>query len=191
MEVKAMLIFLVFFLFLVVQRYAELIIANKNEVWMKSKGAFEVGRAHYKVIVSIHVLFFLSFLIEVVMRGTQLSALFPLILVIFILTQFIRVWAILSLGRYWNTKIIILPNAEIVKKGPYQYLRHPNYVVVTLEFILIPLLFNAYITAALFTLLNIIVVSIRIPTEEKALELLTDYQEQFSETKRFLPKSIK
>ncbi|MFC4322729.1 isoprenylcysteine carboxyl methyltransferase family protein [Litchfieldia salsa] len=186
-----MVIFCLFFLFLVTQRITELIIAKKNEKWMKSNGAFEVGQEHYNLIVSTHVLFFMSFCIEVLLKGIELSQIFPIIFTFFILSQFMRIWAIASLGRYWNTKIIIMPNAEIIKKGPYQYLRHPNYVVVTLELIIIPLLFNAYITATIFTLLNVLVLSIRIPAEEKALELLTNYEEQFSKTGRFIPKSIK
>ena len=66
-----------------------------------------------------------------------------------------------------------------MKKGPYRFLKHPNYLVVTLEFIVIPMLFEAYFTAFLFTILNAIILSIRIPTEEKALNELTEYQNIF------------
>ena len=91
------------------------------------------------------------------------------------LTQLIRVWALTSLGRYWNTKIIVLPGAKMVNKGPYRFLKHPNYLVVTIEFIVIPLMFEAYFTAFFFSLLNGIILRIRIAAEERALTQLTGY----------------
>jgi methyltransferase len=90
-----------------------------------------------------------------------------------------RVWVISSLGRFWNTKILVLPGANVVKKGPFHFIRHPNYVVVTCEIIVIPLMFGAYFTAVIFTILNIIILSVRIPKEEAALREVTDYKEIF------------
>lgn len=183
-----MMSFLMLSIFLVIQRLSELVIANRNEAWMKAKGAYEVGEDHYKYLVILHVLFFLSFFSEVYLTNIQSSSLFTMIFIFFVLTQLLRVWVILSLGRYWNTKVLILPNETIIKKGPYKFMRHPNYVVVALELVLIPLLFNAYITALVFTLLNILILSIRIPIEEKALQEGTNYHDLFSNTKRFIPK---
>nr|WGD99142.1 isoprenylcysteine carboxylmethyltransferase family protein [Bacillus safensis] len=98
------------------------------------------------------------------------SRYFLVLLVFLLTTQVIRYWALCSLGTYWNTKILVVPNAMIVKKGPYRWLKHPNYVVVAIELMLIPLLFNAYFTAILFTCLNAwMMVLVRIQTEEKAL----------------------
>jgi methyltransferase len=94
----------------------------------------------------------------------------------------------MSLGSYWNTKIIIVPNDLVVLKGPYQYMRHPNYVVVAVEILFIPLLYQAYFTALLFSVLNIVMMTIRIPAEEKALQSHTNYQEVFNMRSRFLPK---
>ncbi|MFP3360072.1 isoprenylcysteine carboxylmethyltransferase family protein, partial [Planococcus sp. SIMBA_143] len=83
---------------------------------------------------------------------------------IFVLAQFLRFWTIKSLGRFWNTKIIVLPDANVVKKGPYRYIKHPNYVIVALEIISLPLIFSSYITAIVFTLLNgILLLKVRIP----------------------------
>jgi len=158
---------------------------------MKKQGGIEIGKHHYKYIVLVHVFFFLSLVIEYLLSPQGLSPFSIIILFFFLLTQFIRVWAIKSLGVQWNTKIIILPGRNMVTKGPYQYLKHPNYVVVILEILLIPLLFQAYYTALLFTLLNLIVLSIRIPIEEKALMDATDYAKAFEDRMRFVPKAVK
>ncbi|WP_066174102.1 isoprenylcysteine carboxyl methyltransferase family protein [Bacillus marinisedimentorum] len=162
-------------------------IARRNEAWMKSKGAREHGRQHYKYIVLVHVLFFFMFFVEGGLIQRSISDLWPLWLALFVFAQAMRVWALFSLGKFWNTKIIVLPGADVVAKGPYKYIRHPNYVVVALEFLSAPLLFDAYLTAALFTLLNIIVLSIRIPAEEKALREATDYSNIFEGKSRFTP----
>ncbi|RKJ60500.1 isoprenylcysteine carboxyl methyltransferase, partial [Butyricicoccus sp. 1XD8-22] len=96
-----------------------------------------------------------------------------------IFVQLMRIWCLMSLGIFWNTKIIILPGANIVKNGPYLFMRHPNYLVVCSEILVLPLMFNAYFTAILFTLLNFLMLSVRIPTEERALIEATNYSEQF------------
>lgn len=89
-----------------------------------------------------------------------------------IFTQALRYWSALFSGRCWNTKILVIPGTNLVRKGPYQWFKHPNYVAVALEFLLLPLLFQAYATALLFTVLNAAVMYIRIRTEEQALEKL-------------------
>ncbi|HZG71941.1 MAG TPA: isoprenylcysteine carboxylmethyltransferase family protein, partial [Chondromyces sp.] len=100
-------------------------------------------------------------------------------LVAFLALQFLRIWVITSLGRYWNTKIIVLRDADIVNKGPYKWFRHPNYIVVTLEFIVIPLIFQAYWTLLIFGLLNQLILFIRIREEERVLRQMTSYSETF------------
>jgi methyltransferase len=179
-----MSIFYLFFLIIVIQRLCELIIAKRNERWMKSRGAIEFGQEHYRLIVTVHAMFFVVYFLEVTAWQTKV------LLSIFIATQIVRIWALASLGHYWNTKIIVLPQANIVKKGPYRFLKHPNYLVVTIEFIIIPMLFEAYFTAFLFTILNGIILSIRIPAEEKALKELTEYQVSLLTKKRFNLKKV-
>lgn len=154
----------------------ELIIAKRNEERMKQRGAKEFGQLHYRFIVLVHSMFFVVYFIEETVWKRGVSVAWPLLLSVFILTQIIRFWALLSLGKYWNTKIIVLPNAPIIQKGPYRLMKHPNYLVVTVEFIIIPLLFNAYLTATLFTILNGIILAIRIPAEERALHTLSEYK---------------
>ena len=164
----------------VLQRLIELFVAKRNEKWMLSQGAFEVGATHYPIMVMMHVAFFVSFLLEVVVLGRTLSPFWILLLGIFLLTQAARIWCLLSLGKFWNTKIIILPGAAVVRRGPYKWLRHPNYLIVSIELLTLPLLFDAYFTAILYSLLNVWMLSVRIPAEEKALKEATNYRETFS-----------
>jgi len=164
----------------IIQRLAELIIAKRNETWMRNQGAFEVGARHYPIMVTMHVMFFVSLLLEVVIVNRPLSPIWVVFLSVFLVAQVARIWCLTSLGKFWNTKIIILPGADVVKKGPYAFIRHPNYVIVTTELLVLPLIFSAYFTAILFTMLNIWMLSVRIPTEEKALKQATNYEEKFS-----------
>ncbi|MCA0171004.1 isoprenylcysteine carboxyl methyltransferase family protein [Bacillus sp. RAR_GA_16] len=172
------------FMILIIQRLGELQLAKKNEKWMKARGAKEVGQDHYKYIVWLHISFLLAVGIETVLRGFSLSMIWIVMLGIFVFAQLLRFWTIRSLGKFWNTKIIVLPEANVVQKGPYRFMKHPNYVIVALEIISLPLIFSSYITAAVFTLLNaFLLLRIRIPIEEKALKDVTDYQVVFSNVK--------
>lgn len=153
---------------------------------MKARGGIEFGKSHYRYMVLGHSLFFIGYIIEVNAFGKNISPAWPMLLLLFLITQAGRLWALLSLGRFWNTKIIVVPQANVVKRGPYRFLKHPNYVVVAMEFIVIPLLFQAYLTAIVFSILNFLLMLIRIPLEEKALAELTDYESQFGEEEKML-----
>ncbi|MBS2771770.1 hypothetical protein KFV09_09515 [Anoxybacillus rupiensis] len=176
-----------FFCLIVSMRVLELWIAKRNERRLKAIGAKEFGRAHYRWMVIMHTFFLLSFLFESLYKGGHLSPWWPFFFGVFLIVQWLRIWSIVSLGPFWNTKILILPNAHVVVKGPYRFLRHPNYLVVVLEFLLIPLLFQAYITAVVFSVLNACVLFVRISTEEKALAAMTDYESRFQNRSRFFP----
>lgn len=168
-----MLVFYLFFGLLLFQRGLELVIAKRNERYLLSKGGYEVGREHYKYLVLLHAGFFCTLYIEVVYYGYSLTWWSLLPFSIFVIAQIIRIWSMVSLGRFWNTKIIILPEASLVRTGPYQYVRHPNYMVVATEILVIPLIFGAVYTAILFSLLNAyLLLFVRIPVEEKALKEL-------------------
>lgn len=173
------MIFYIIVFLVIAQRLTEVFIARRNEKWMLSQGAYEVGASHYPYMLALHSSFFLFLLVEVVTNTSSLSPLFPLFFMLFIAVQALRIWCLRSLGPFWNTKIIILPGAEVVKKGPYVFFRHPNYAVVCLEILLLPLMFQAYFTAFCFTLLNITMLSVRIPMEEKALRDATNYNHVF------------
>ena len=164
----------------IMQRFVELFVAKRNEKWMLRQGAFEVGARHYPLMVMMHAAFFLSLLLEVSIVDPGLSPFWTVLLALFLIAQIARVWCLTSLGKFWNTKILILPGANVVQKGPYKFMRHPNYVIVTTELLVLPLLFSAYFTAIVFSLLNVWMLSVRIPTEEKALKKATNYKERFS-----------
>ncbi|MFD2214312.1 isoprenylcysteine carboxyl methyltransferase family protein [Metabacillus endolithicus] len=181
------MLFYLLFSLLIVQRLTELYIAKKNEKWMINRGGEEHGNKHYPFIVSLHVLFLISLLLEVIIFHKDLTEVWFVLVPILFITQFMRYWSVISLGNYWNTKIIIVPNDIVVSKGPYQFIKHPNYVVVAVEILIIPLLFDAYVTSLVFTMLNIVMMTIRIPAEEKALQTYTNYQEVFTVKSRFLP----
>ena len=159
--------------FVILQRLLEVRYARSNEIAMRKQGAIEVGAGHYKWIVLLHILFFLSLVLEVWTMGSESGSGWQVFLIIFAIAQILRIWALASLGRFWNTKILILPGAEKVKKGPYRWLPHPNYIVVALEIAALPLIFGAWRTALIFSILNaLLLLLVRIPAEEKALQQL-------------------
>ncbi|WP_332646578.1 isoprenylcysteine carboxyl methyltransferase family protein [Lysinibacillus sp. 54212] len=171
------MIFMILLLFVIAQRLVELAVARRNEMAMKAKGAYEVGASHYPYMIALHSSFFICLIAEVLYFDLAPSSLFSYMLALFLLVQGLRIWCLASLGEHWNTKIIILPGANVVAKGPYSFIRHPNYLVVCIEIALLPLMFGAYFTAITFTVLNFIMLSVRIPLEEKALREATNYKD--------------
>lgn len=157
-----------------VQRLLELVLARRNERKAWARGAVERGRGHYPFIVGLHSLWILSTLVEGLARGPEPPSFWPLALVLFLLVQPLRYWAIFSLGPYWNTKILVVPGARPVARGPYRYVSHPNYVVVVVEILAFPLIFGAWATALVFTVLNAVVLYVRIRAENRALRELAD-----------------
>ncbi|HLR40912.1 MAG TPA: isoprenylcysteine carboxylmethyltransferase family protein [Virgibacillus sp.] len=157
--------------FIICQRLTELLIAKSNEKWMIERGGIKLGEEHYKWFILLHSLFFLSIMLEVLFQTERTQSLNVFLFVIFIVTQLGRIWCIATLGRFWNTKIIILPRVALIRKGPYKYVKHPNYIIVAVELFIIPLLFGAYFTAFLFPVLHFLLLKIRLPQEEKALAI--------------------
>lgn len=152
------------------QRLLELIIARKNEGWMLRQGGIERGADHYKWFVTIHTLFFICMIAECLVRNNSVQSINYFLFSIFIFTQLMRIWCIATLGKFWNTKVIILPSASLKTSGPYNYVKHPNYIIVGIELFVIPLLIGAPFTAVIFPLLHIfILIKWRLPIENKAL----------------------
>lgn len=156
------------------QRLLELVLARRNEGLAHVKGATEWGRGHYVFIVVLHVFWLVCILVEGTLRGPELPFYWPMALALFLIAQPLRYWAILSLGESWNTKILVVPGARPIRRGPYRYLNHPNYVAVVLEILAFPLIFGAWVTALVFTLLNAALLFVRIREENRALEELAD-----------------
>ena len=167
-------IFWILYIFLVIQRLAELVVARRHTMQAFADGGYEVGQDHYKWMVGTHVLFFLGLLIEVAGFRGGMGAWFPVWFAVFVAAQITRYWIIGTLGRYWNTRIIVVPGMQPVRTGPYRYLRHPNYVIVVVELLVIPLMFDAYVTSVGVSLLNAAVLRIRIRVENKALMDITN-----------------
>ncbi len=163
------MIFILFISFIILLRIAELLLSKSNEQWLLQNGAIEYGKKHYPFIVVLHTLFFFSLIIE---YHNQLNPSYNLYLIILYCALLVfKAWIILSLGKFWNTKIYRISNIRLIKKGPYQYFKHPNYLVVIGEIAIIPLAFHLYFTAIVFTILNTIMLWVRIKEENKALEI--------------------
>ncbi|MEO7215946.1 isoprenylcysteine carboxylmethyltransferase family protein [Mucilaginibacter sp.] len=156
--------FILFISFVILQRLLELVIARRNESWARAQGAEEFGKAHYPFIVALHTAFIISMIAEYFYLGGEFSL---LMLIIFLLLISLKIWTIGSLGKYWNTKILRIPNSVFVRKGPYKMFKHPNYFIVICEIIVIPLVFHLYATAIVFTLLNAVMLTVRIREEER------------------------
>jgi methyltransferase len=151
------------------QRLAELRLPAANRDWILKAGGREYGRGHYPCFFILHGLWLAGWLYEGVWRQ-ELSYLWPLWAAMFILAQGLRYWCISTLGRFWNTRILVIPGMQSVRQGPYSYLRHPNYLAVAIELASVPLLFNAWITAVTASVVNaLLLFAVRIPVEEAAL----------------------
>jgi methyltransferase len=155
------------------QRLLELVLSRRNERRVRARGAVERGRGHYPLMVALHALWIASTLVEGILRGPEVPALWPVPLALFLLAQALRYWAVFSLGESWNTRILVVPNAKLVRRGPYKYLDHPNYVVVVMEILAFPLIFGAWVTALVFTGLNAALLYVRIREENRALDELS------------------
>ena len=146
------------------QRLGELWLSNRNTRALLAQGAVEHGRGHYPLLIGLHV----AWLAALWWLAPGREVVWPLV-ALYALLQVARVWAIGSLGRRWTTRIIVLPQAPLVARGPYRFVRHPNYVIVTLEIALLPLAFGLWEVALLFSALNAAILAIRIRAEDKAL----------------------
>ena len=163
-QITWLLIFLV-----LAQRISELIISRRNELKLMQAGAKELDRNGYRLLIGMHVAFFISMILEVTILKKGLNGWWIFLVLIFLAAQVLRYGAMASLGIYWNTKILVAPNHPIIRKGPYKLLRHPNYIAVVMELAVIPLMFSCYITSVVFTLLNAIMMSRRMRIETAAL----------------------
>jgi methyltransferase len=157
-------IYIILFL-VVVQRLVEVVYAERNTRALRARGAVEVGRAHYPLIVLLHA----AWLAAIALLLPQGVTIHWWALGIFIALQLARVWVIATLGPYWTTRIITLEGAPVVRKGPYRFVRHPNYLVVAGEIAALPLAFGELNVAIAFTLLNAAMLAWRIRQEDTAL----------------------
>lgn len=155
------------------ERVAELVVSRRNAAWSLARGGVEAGRGHYPFMVVLHTGLLAGALAEVwVRRPDAVAALAWSMLVLVAAAQALRWWCIATLGRQWNTRVIVVPGAPRVTGGPYRRLPHPNYAAVAVEGFALPLVHSAWVTALAFTLLNGFLLAVRIRTEDAALARL-------------------
>ena len=150
---------------IVVQRLIELMIARVNTKRLLANGGVEHGANHYPLIVTLHAAWLVSLVVFVPAEAT----INPMLLVIFIALQLSRVWVLTSLGRYWTTRVITVPGQPLVKRGPFRLVRHPNYLIVAAELIVVPLIAGVWELSVVFGIANALVLAWRIRVEEQAI----------------------
>lgn len=153
-----------------VERLLELVVSRRNTRWSMAHGGREFGRGHYPVMVTMHTLLLVACVAEVWgWRRPFIPWLgWPMVAVVVISTA-VRWWCATTLGRHWNPRLIVIPNAPLVQRGPYRWVHHPNYTAVTAEVAALPLIHSAWVTAIIFSLANALVLTFRIRAENSAL----------------------
>ncbi|TXK18847.1 hypothetical protein FVQ89_02580 [Homoserinibacter sp. GY 40078] len=156
------------------ERVVELVISRRNAAWSFARGGIESGRGHFPAMVALHTGLLLACIVEVWALGRPfIPGLGWPMLALTLACQAGRYWVIWSLGHQWNTRVIVVPGLPLSTRGPYRWawLRHPNYVIVAVEGVALPLVHTAWITALTFTVLNaVLLLGFRIPAEERALQ---------------------
>lgn len=153
--------------YLTAQRLVELWWAKMNEARLLAAGGMEYGRAHFPLMVGLHA----AWLARLWLLGAD-RLLVSSFVVLFVVLQLARFWVLVTLGRRWTVRIIVVPGEELRQSGPYRWLRHPNYAVVVGEIAVVPLALGLPIYALVFSILNAALLAIRIPAENAALGAL-------------------
>lgn len=165
---------------LVGERLFELAIARRNQQWLVSQDAVEVGAGHYPWMVVQHSLFLASCLVEVWWLSRPFYPLLAVAMVVVLMVSMaLRYWVMQTLGRRWTTRVFCLPDEPVVTTGPYRYLRHPNYLAVVLETFALPMIHTAWLTALVFSLTNTWLLSHRIRAEEEGLRRYSEFDARF------------
>lgn len=152
------------------ERLVEMVISKRNAAWSFARGGREYGQGHFPFMVVLHTAFLFGCVAEVVLLDRPfVPALGWPMLALALACQALRWWVITTLGPRWNTRVIVVPDLPLVDTGPYRWLRHPNYVAVVLEGVALPLIHGAWITAAVFTVLNAGLLVVRVRCEDRAL----------------------
>jgi methyltransferase len=170
------------------ERLGELVISRRNAAHALARGAIEVGRRHFRVMKVLHTTFLVGCAAEVIALHRPFVPLLSVsMLVLVVLAQVLRYWAVLTLGRRWNVRVLVVPGDVAITAGPYRYLRHPNYLAVVIEGVAVPLVHTAWLTALAFTLANAALLLVRIRCEEEALAAHCDYMRRLGDRPRLFP----
>ncbi|MCG8543352.1 MAG: hypothetical protein MJE12_03980 [Alphaproteobacteria bacterium] len=148
------------------QRLGELWLSRRNEAGLRAEGGREIGAGHYPVIIAVHA----GWLAAIAFLIPADAPVYWWLIALYLVVQLGRVWVLTTLGRYWTTRVIDMPNAPLVRRGPYRWIKHPNYVVIVLEIAILPLAFGAWEIALIFSILNLAVLAWRIRIENAALK---------------------
>jgi methyltransferase len=171
-----------------VMRLAELAVSRHNIARLESRGAVEVGRSLYPWMVAVHTGFLLACVAEVWLLDRPLI---PVVTVaalgLMMAAAALRYWVMATLGDRWSTRVMVLPDSEPIASGPFRRLRHPNYLAVVVEFLALPMVHTAWLTALIFSAANAMVLHRRIRTEEAALAEVGDYVAAMGDRPRFIP----
>lgn len=152
------------------ERVAELVTARRHTRWSRARGGVEHGAGHYPAMVALHSGLLAGCLLETaLLHRPFLPWLGWPALTAALLAQALRWWCITTLGPRWNTRVIVVPGLPLVDRGPYRWLRHPNYVAVVLEGVALPLVHANWLTATVFSLLNVPLLVTRLRCENAAL----------------------
>lgn len=170
------------------ERLVELAVSRRNARWARMHGGVETGRRHFRAIALAHAAFLPACAAEVWLLERPFLPLLGIpMLAVALGAQALRWWAARSLGRSWNVRVIVVPGLPAVERGPYRWLRHPNYAALIAEGVALPLVHTAWLTALLFTAGNALLLRARVACEEQALSEHTDWGRRFARRRRFLP----
>lgn len=181
--------FVGFLTLLGLQRLLELRLSRRNERWILAQGGQEYVPGQWRLMRGMHTAWFAAMLLEVfTLKRPFRPALAGGASILFLTGQALRYAAIRALGPRWTVRVMTLPGAPPVEGGIYRQLRHPNYLGVALEILAVPLLHSAWWTAALFSLLNGLLLRARIHAEEQALDRHNQYLALFRDRPRWVPR---
>lgn len=180
------------FSYCVVERLVEMMVSRRNQREMRARGFMESETARgMNMMVIMHAAWFMSLLLEaLVFPTTMFSGVRFLAAVIFIVAQGLRWWTLRTLGPFWNVSVLTNARDEraFVSRGPYRFIRHPNYLVVIVELVSLPLMTGAPLTAIVFSVANGLLLRRRIGLEERSLFAIPGYQQAMSHKPRLVPR---
>lgn len=169
-----------------VQRLIELRISSRNTKRALAAGGLEVGREHYPLMVAMHTAFLIAAPLEVWLLDRELEPpVAALALGLLVGAALLRGWVVATLGERWTTRVILVPERRVIRRGPYRLLRHPNYLAVAVEIAALPMVHGAWLTALTFSCANALLLRRRIHLEEEALRRYCDYATVFGEARRW------
>ncbi len=185
---SSQLAYFAFLSLIAAERLSELRLSKRNAALALARGGVELGRAHFPWMRALHAGFLVACALEVALlhRAFDARVGFPM-LGLALAAQALRYWAIATLGPRWNVRVIVTPGEPVVTRGPYRFVRHPNYAAVVIEGIAIPGIHGAWLTAIVFSALNAWLLRVRIRVEERALAEHCDGDARLGDRPRLLP----